>query len=384
MPIINQNHTINPCITDCKVAEEKEAFQSVLLNSVGQAVIMVDKDGVIRCWNKPAEKLYGFTKSEVIGRDLSVIYPVNEQEDLKEAFQKTSNGQTYSKETVVNHRNGSIFAVIVNSAPILRKNKFTGMITVLTDITSQKQIENDLTYALESLSQTIDKIQELHEKLRVVGGIALHDIRNKLSCISANAYLIKKRNANDVNIIEGISSIEQTLKNIVEIIDFAKMYEQLGAEELTYIDVEKAFNESVNLAPNVNLKIINNCRGLTVLADSFLWEMFYNFIDDTRKYGKKATTARLYYKEAGNDILHLIYEDDGVGIPLQNKPKLFTQGFTTGNSTGFALFLSKRMIELYGWQIQETGEPETGARFVITVPKLNSKGQINFKIQNNL
>ncbi len=79
--------------------------------------------------------------------------------------------------------------------------------------------------------------------------------------------------------------------------------------------------------------------GLTVLADSFLRQLFFNFVDNTRKYGKKTTTIRVYFEKADQDRLKLIYEDDGVGIPLENKQSLFKEGFSTGGSTGFGLFL---------------------------------------------
>ena len=65
----------------------------------------------------------------------------------------------------------------------------------------------------------------------------------------------------------------------------------------------------------------------------------------------------------------IIYEDDGVGISEENKPKLFTEGFSTGGSTGFGLFLIKKMMDVYGWTITEEGEPGKGVRFVITIPK---------------
>ena len=94
--------------------------------------------------------------------------------------------------------------------------------------------------------------------------------------------------------------------------------------------------------------------------------MFYNFIDNTRKYGEKATTIKVYFEEdlSGRK---LIYEDDGVGIASENKPKLFTEGFSTGGSTGFGLFLIRKMMEVYGWKITENGEPGKGAKFTITI-----------------
>jgi signal transduction histidine kinase len=105
-----------------------------------------------------------------------------------------------------------------------------------------------------------------------------------------------------------------------------------------------------------------------VLADSFLRQLFYNFIDNTRKYGKKTTTIRVYFEETDQDCLKLIYEDDGVGVPLENKPRLFKEGFSTGGSTGFGLFLIKTMMDVYGWKITEEGEPGKGAKFIIRLP----------------
>ena len=82
----------------------------------------------------------------------------------------------------------------------------------------------------------------------------------------------------------------------------------------------------------LTIEVSNECHGLAVLADSFLRQMFYNFIDNTRKYGKKTTAIRVYSEKAESGELHLIYEDDGVGISAENKLKLFGEGFSTGGS----------------------------------------------------
>jgi signal transduction histidine kinase len=162
------------------------------------------------------------------------------------------------------------------------------------------------------------------------------------------------------------------------------MYEQLGVEELTYVDVETAINEALTLCSGLNFKVVNDCHGLTVLADSFLSQLFYNFVDNTVKHGKKTTTVRVYYEMAEQDKLKLIYEDDGVGISTENKLKLFTEGFSTGGSTGLGLFSVRKMIDVYGWQIQETGEAGKSAKFTLSIPKLNRNGKMNFQIAKKI
>jgi signal transduction histidine kinase len=115
------------------------------------------------------------------------------------------------------------------------------------------------------------------------------------------------------------------------------------------------------------------------MADSLLKQLFYNFLDNSLKHGEKVTEIRLYYTKEG-DGLKLSYEDNGVGIPEADKPKLFHEGFSTGKSTGLGLFLIKKMVEVYGWTITEEGKPGKGAKISITIPKLNKSDEENYLI----
>jgi signal transduction histidine kinase len=117
---------------------------------------------------------------------------------------------------------------------------------------------------------------------------------------------------------------------------------------------------------------------LTVLADSLLRQAFYNLIDNSLKYGEKTRRIRVHYKELDNH-LELIYEDDGVGIPEEVRSNLFKEG--VGKGTGYGLFMIKRICEVYGWSIQETGEQGKGVRFVMTIPSRNREGKTLYKIQ---
>jgi signal transduction histidine kinase len=226
----------------------------------------------------------------------------------------------------------------------------------------------------------MDELVLINEKLNVVGGLTRHDVRNKLSVVLNYSFLLKKKHGDQADIMDGLSKMEQAVEDSVEIFDFARMYEQLGVEELKYVDAEKTINEAAALSSGLNFKVVNDCHGLSLLADSFLMQLFHNFVDNTRKYGEKTTAIRVYYEKAESGELRLIYEDDGVGISAENKLKLFTEGFSTGGSTGFGLFLIKKMMEVYGWQIQEAGEPGKGAKITITIPKLNKNGKENYQI----
>ena len=160
--------------------------------------------------------------------------------------------------------------------------------------------------------------------------------------------------------------------------EFEKAYVQVGSEELKNVDVERYISEASLLFSNLKgAKLINECRGLTVLADSMLRQLFYNMIDNTLKYGERTSVIRVHYEEE-QDKLKLIYEDDGVGIADEEKSKLFQEGY--GKGTGFGLYLIKRICEGYGWKIQETGKHGEGVQFTMTIPKKAKDGTKLYEI----
>jgi signal transduction histidine kinase len=91
-----------------------------------------------------------------------------------------------------------------------------------------------------------------------------------------------------------------------------------------------------------NVKVVNDCRGLTVLTDSLLRQLFYNLIDNSLKHGEKVSRIRLHYEEVGKDKLKLVYEDDGIGIPKAEKEKIFKEGY--GKGTGYGLISDKENV----------------------------------------
>jgi signal transduction histidine kinase len=181
--------------------------------------------------------------------------------------------------------------------------------------------------------------------------------------------LAKQHLAGGDNAPDYLNLIESTIGKIEEIFDFASTYEMIGTEERSYIDAETSVKEAVILFSGLGVtKLENECHGLTVLADSQLRQLFYNLVDNSMKHGETVTKIRVYYEEK-DDLLKLIYEDNGVGIPEHEKEIIFNEGY--GKGTGYGLYLIQKICESYGWTIQETGTPGKGAQFTITVPRKN-------------
>jgi PAS domain S-box-containing protein len=360
-------------ITESKKIFEKARFQALLLNAVGQAVIATNTRGIITYWNRAAEQLYGWSEAEVLGRNIVDVTPAETSRDqATNILDRLIAGESWSGEFLGKRRDGTPFPAIVTDAPITNdRGEFIGIVGVSTDITEQK-------YMQEIFDEAIGKVTELNEKLQVVGSLTRHDIRNKLSAVNGRIFLLKKRLSGNEEALLQVKELELATQQTLDIIEFERIYEQVGVEELQPIDVEKHFNEAVALFSDLKgVKPINECHGLTVLADSLLRQVFYNLIDDSLKYGEKIKNIRVCYKEEENQ-LKLIYEDDGVGIPEEMRSNLFNKGF--GKGTGYGLYLLKRICEAYGWTIQETGKQGQGAQFTMTMPKIGKDGKNSYEI----
>jgi PAS domain S-box-containing protein len=360
-------------VTERKKVEEKTRFQARLLNAVGQAVIAADINGAIIYWNHAAEQLYGWAEEEVLGRNImEILLQDIVQEDLQSVLDHLSTSEPWTGEVNLKRRDGVALSVIITTAPVTNEvGEIIGILGVSTDITEQKWMQ-------EVFNEAIAKVVELNEKLRVVESLTRHDIRNKLSALNGRIFLLKKRLDGNMQALSQLEEMELTSQQMLRIMEFEKNYVQVGSEELKNIDAERYVTEAALLFSDLKgAKLINECRGLTVLADSMLRQLFYNLIDNTLKYGEKTRRIRVHYKEE-EDQLKLIYEDDGVGIPDDEKSKLFQEGY--GKGTGFGLYLIKRICEGYGWKIQETGKHGKSAQFTMTIPKSAKDGARLYEI----
>jgi signal transduction histidine kinase len=99
-----------------------------------------------------------------------------------------------------------------------------------------------------------------------------------------------------------------------------------------------------------------------------LENVFFNLFDNTTRHGMRATGISVHCRE-DPDGLVVVIEDDGVGVSHEDKTRIFEKGI--GSNTGFGLFLAQEILSITGIAIRETGDPGSGARFELHVPKGN-------------
>ena len=331
---------------------ESEARYHAMFSTMnaGVAVCNVIGDGedfVFRDFNAAAERISRVSRDKVIGKRLLGVFPNMDRFGLFAAFRKVS--RTGSPEHIPPKfykdpfREGweEIFIYKLPSGEV---------VAIFEDVTERKQAE-------EALNQ-------INKKLNLMSSVTRHDILNQITVISGFLELLKRRLSESKD-LEYVLQVTSAIRNIERQIIFTRAYQEIGVHNPEWQNVDETIRQAASQLSSGPVAVEVNPDNYEVYADPLLVKVFYNLIDNSLCHGEKNTKIR-FYSRLQPDHLTIIGEDDGVGIPDNEKEQIFERGY--GKHTGFGLFLAREILSITGITIKETGEPGTGARFEIQIP----------------
>lgn len=131
-------------------------------------------------------------------------------------------------------------------------------------------------------------------------------------------------------------------------------------------NVHEAFFAACTHVDIKKIRVQSDAEGYEIYADPLLEHVFYNLVENAILHGHHVSMIRISAHDTGSDLT-LSLEDDGIGIPVPDKARVFIKGF--GKNTGLGLVLVKEILSLTNISIQETGVYQNGARFEMHVLK---------------
>ena len=185
--------------------EEDNRFKAGLLNTIGQAVMATDLGGIISFWNQAAENMYGWTREEAINKNIADLIPTQQtKQQSGEIIKVLKAGRSWSAELTMQRKDGTVFPVFVNNAPIYDHNhNLSGIIGVSSDITERKKAEKDILNLNNQLRSLSSHLQNKREEERVQIARDIHDeLGQQLTGLKMQiSWLLKKLETNDDQLI---------------------------------------------------------------------------------------------------------------------------------------------------------------------------------------
>lgn len=216
----------------------------------------------------------------------------------------------------------------------------------------------------KELRESEAAFQNSNRKLNLLSSITRHDINNQLTVLLAYLSLLAEMTVDHEAqaILEKTGSAAETIQRQIT---FTRDYQDIGVEAPQWQNPGRcleAIQPALHLGP---VKLLISLDSLEVYADPMLEKIYENLIDNALRHGGHVTTIRFSYLQSAEGVI-FVFEDDGIGIPDEEKEKIFEKGF--GKNTGFGLFLSREILGITGLSIRETGTFTRGVRFEITIP----------------
>jgi len=372
-----------------RTAQQIGAYRGQLasiVDSSKDAIIGKDLTGIITAWNKGAERIYGYTRDEMVGKNISLLAPTDRPDEIPQILEKIRRGEAVEPfESMRVTKDGRRLNVSISVSPIRDGNgRVTGASAIARDITAQKRAEEHLR-----------QVQKMEAIGRLAGGIA-HDFNNILGIINACVELLRTR-------IESGSGQEQYLANMRQAVDRgASLTRQLLAfsrkstVQPQVLDLNQRLNEvSRMLKPLMgdDVEIVIAPRSETIVVeidpgqlDQIVLNLAVNsrdamphggrFILETATVRADDVFTHIHSPMGAGKYAMLAVSDNGCGMDQSTVAQIFEPFFTTkevGKGTGLGLATVYGIVQQAGGHIWVYSEPGRGTTFKIYLPSAEHK-----------
>jgi signal transduction histidine kinase len=212
---------------------------------------------------------------------------------------------------------------------------------------------------------TLESLKIANSKLNLLSSITRHDILNQVTGLQAylDFALEEVTEGSAYQYLKKSKAITRTIQSQIE---FTRIYEDIGVRSPKWQDLYLVIEKVIGDLAHVDLEYHLDFSPILVYADPLLEKVFFTLVENTVRHGEKATDVWFSY-ELSDSHLTFLYEDNGIGVRMEDKDQIFLKHF--GKNTGFGLFIALDILAITGITIRELGIPGKGVRFEIIIPE---------------
>jgi two-component system, cell cycle sensor histidine kinase and response regulator CckA len=365
---------------------ESRARLALIMDSSEDAIIGKSLDGTITAWNRGAERIYGYTPEEIIGKHVSTLVPDERPNEIPEIMAKIARGEAIEHyESVRVTKNGRRLSVSISVSPIRdASGEVVGASAIARDITEQRRVEDQLRQS-----------QKMEAVGRLAGGVA-HDFNNVLGIINACAEFLRDRIPSSGEASTYVENIRKATERGAALTRQLLAFSRQQTVKPVLLDLNERLKDITKLlrplmGDDVELVVAPRCQSAIVEADpGQLDQIVVNlavnardampgggrFILETDLVDFDQHFADQHRPLTPGKYVMLAVSDTGVGMDKITLSRIFEPFFTTkeqGKGTGLGLATVYGIAQQAGGHIWVYSEPGHGTTFKLYLPSAEDK-----------
>lgn len=389
---------VNTDITALREVEARRAttehmFEMLVSSVRDYAIFMLDTAGRVQSWNLGAQRIKGYTASEIIGQHFSLFYPDDDRRAGKPetALKIAAQEGRYEDQGWRLRKDGKKFwADVIITAVRDQAGVLRGYSKVTRDMTRRREEEIDRLQAqkleADMLRANASRLAEIEKVKSDFLNLASHELRGPVGIARGYLSLLLDGSLSPEQFATHAATVAKKIDEIdllvQKMLETARLEQDQLELERQEVDVSAIVRQEVMtvqplMSPKHRLDVdIQSDLELTVHADPVrLAVVVRNLLDNAIKYSPHGGTIAVRIA-GGPDEVSVSVEDEGVGIKPEDMPKLFKQ-FTrlraaelqTVGGTGLGLYLSREIARRHGGELTAESTPGAGSCFTMTLPR---------------
>ena len=364
-------------LTPQKQATEVRERLASIVESSADAIISKDLNGIIRSWNRGAERIFGYTPGEIIGRNISTLAVPERIDEFPDILARLARGERVDhNQTKRKTKDGRVLTLSITVSPLRdAEGTVIGGSEVARDITEREVHER-------ALEQANAVLQQANADLQQFAYSASHDLQEPLRMVSTYSELLRKEFGSKLGpaadeyigyAIQGAQRMQQLLTDL-------RAYTLASTSDpvpLGDIDAGAMLDKAL-----ANLEAVIKDSGASIsrsdlphvrLHEFQMEQLFQNLIGNAIRY-RSNVPPQIHVAALQRDREWIFsVQDNGIGIDSQYKEQIFElfkrlHSVAAYPGTGMGLGICKRIVERAGGRIWVESEPGKGSTFFFTLP----------------
>jgi PAS domain S-box-containing protein len=349
---------------------EVQRFHQELVENSPDPIIVLDKKGRVRIFNKACEKIWDYKASDVVGQRVAKYYESEAHAvEIGELLKKSEGHRIQDHRARIKARSGEIIPINLAASLLFdSRGEKIGSIGVFKDMRDTLRLQEEMTNAA--------KLAALGKLAHTIGHEIKHDIATGLNYIDTLAYECTDEELSEIyrDIQESLNEAVDKFQNMLMIGRPKPPERRLISHEDIFHRVEASLRRRAD-SRNIDFVVNSPQSAHELEADveqikQVISNLFDNSIDAIGAKKSMGGRGRIELSaQASNGDLHIMWRDNGCGISPARLPLLFTPFTTTkATGTGLGLFIVKNIIENHGGNISVESEEGKGTSFKIVLP----------------